>query len=286
MNGSRGGKFYALFLLAAVTLLCAPAGFGHGTTAMPGAGGDTDDELERSLGAILRKANGERRRTLNYNSILARVAHERAQDMGARNYFSHVNPDGIGPNYLVTRAGYTLPDFYGKQRSSNNIESIAAGNATAEDAWESWMGSTGHRTHLLGLSEFYADQIEYGVGHAYVPGSRYRHYWVVIIARPGQGGESSAASDSEEEDDAEEESDEPDTVTRSSCDNPDVVRGANGRLRPASGYVWVDANDPKDLRVRLMPGLIKTESGSYRPAKGYRWVNPRDPDDLRVEPIR
>ncbi|HEX7317424.1 MAG TPA: CAP domain-containing protein [Pyrinomonadaceae bacterium] len=278
MNEPGSGKFYAAWLLAAATLLFAPAALGRGA----------DDDAERTLGALLRQADGQRHRTLTYNATLARVARARAQDMGERNYFDHVNPDGIGPNYLVTRAGYTLPDFYGKKMSSNNIESIASGSRTPEDAWENWMGSTSHRTHLLGLSDFYASQTEYGVGHAYVPGSRYRHYWVILIAQPGDGGRSAEDSDSEEDDEGDDgdASDAAEVVTRSNCDHPNVVHGPNGRLMPASGYVWVDADDPNDRRVRLMPGLVKTEGGSYRPARGYCWVNPRDPKDLRVAPIR
>jgi len=45
------------------------------------------------------------------------------------------------------------------------------------------MNSTTHRTILLGLEPFFAEQNEYGVGHVYVPGSRYGHYWIVLTAR-------------------------------------------------------------------------------------------------------
>ena len=65
---------------------------------------------------------------------------------------------------------------------------------------------------------------------------------------------------------------------------PGLTESADGKLRPASGYEWVNPNDPKDFRVKLMPGLIKTEDG-FRPATGYRWVNPKDPNDFRVERI-
>jgi uncharacterized protein YkwD len=47
------------------------------------------------------------------------------------------------------------------------------------------MGSTGHRTHLLGMGDFYRAQTDYGVGYVYAPGSRYGHYWVVLIAAGG-----------------------------------------------------------------------------------------------------
>lgn len=66
---------------------------------------------------------------------------------------------------------------------------------------------------------------------------------------------------------------------------PNVVRDAKGKLSPASGYRWVDSEDPNDFRVELMPGLIRTKDGKLSPDKGYRWVNRDDPKDFRVERI-
>lgn len=264
-------KSYVTFLLIVAILIFSPGASGHRMSES--LGGDTDEELEKRIATFLKQDPNQQRASLTYNAILARVARERARDMGQRNYFGHVNPDGIGANYLVTQAGYVLPDFYGSNKSSNNIESIAAGSETAEEAWSRWMNSTAHRTHLLGLTKFYAEQVEYGVGHAFAPDSRYKHYWVVITAKPGKGGESLAPTG------------RGDSEAEASTAYPHVVRGANGKLRPASGYVWV-TDDPNDFRVKLMPGLIRTGGGNYRPAKGYTWVNPADPDDLRVRPIQ
>lgn len=140
---------------------------------------------EIQLAQLLEQDSGQQRVSLTCNNTLAQVAHARAADMAAREYFSHVNPDGYGPNYLVEQAGYTLPSFYGDEPSANNIESIAAGYTTPELTWQRWLESPSHRSHLLGESSFFADQIEYGVGYAYDPDSPYRHYWVVITARPG-----------------------------------------------------------------------------------------------------
>jgi uncharacterized protein YkwD len=127
----------------------------------------------------------QERPSLTCHPILAQVARERARDMAERHYFSHVNPDGYGPNYLVEQAGYDLPDYYNSALDANNIESIAGGYPTAEAAWQGWMDSDPHRTHLLGLLPFFAEQIDYGIGYIYDPASDYRHYWVVITARPG-----------------------------------------------------------------------------------------------------
>ena len=126
----------------------------------------------------------QERPSLTCHPILAQVARERARDMAERHYFSHVNPDGYGPNYLVEQAGYDLPDYYSAAPDANNIESIAGGYATAEAAWQAWMDSDPHRTHLLGLVPFFAQQIDFGIGYVYDPDSDYRHYWVVITAKP------------------------------------------------------------------------------------------------------
>ncbi|HEY84723.1 MAG TPA: hypothetical protein G4N96_06385 [Chloroflexi bacterium] len=127
----------------------------------------------------------QERASMTCNDILAQVAQARAEDMAQRNYFGHTTPEGYGPNYLVRQAGYVLPSYYGSADDANNIESIAAGYSTANQAWTKWMESQPHREHLLGLHSFYADQIEYGIGYVYNPDSQYRHYWVVFTAKPG-----------------------------------------------------------------------------------------------------
>lgn len=126
----------------------------------------------------------QQRPLLRCNAILTRVAQVRALDMAQRRYFSHVNPDGFGPNYLVRMAGYTLPATYGATLTSNNIESIGAGAGDAEQMWHAWLQSTKHSTHLLGANSFYAEQSDYGIGFVQVPGSPYQFYWVFISAKP------------------------------------------------------------------------------------------------------
>lgn len=127
-------------------------------------------------------ASGQQREFLEFDPILAQVARERAMDLAGRHYFSHTNPDGHGANYLVRQAGYVLPDWY--PGDGNNLESIAAGGATAGATWSDWMGSPDHKKHLLGEEEFFAAQTSYGVGYYDDPNAPYRYYWVVITAPP------------------------------------------------------------------------------------------------------
>ncbi len=140
---------------------------------------------EERIAQLMSSSPEQQRPSVTCNATLAQVARERAGDMARRGYFSHVNPDGFGPNYLVTQAGYVLPAYYDPAPTGNSIESIAAGYGTPDAAWQGWMQSSFHRTHLLGLSAFFAEQIEYGIGYAYDPASPDDHYWVVITAKRG-----------------------------------------------------------------------------------------------------
>lgn len=139
---------------------------------------------EELIAEYLANDPGQERPALHLDPILSRVARERAEDMAARNYFDHVNPDGWAANALVLDAGYILPSAWGTDLTNNYIESIAAGQNNAADTWADWMASLPHRTHLLALNAFYQTETSYGVGYAYSANSTYKHYWVVITAPP------------------------------------------------------------------------------------------------------
>lgn len=140
---------------------------------------------EQEVANLLLNDPGQQRSVLICHPLLAQVARQRAEDMAQRDYFDHTNPEGYGPNYLVQQAGYMLPSYYSTALDANNIEAIAAGYSTAAATWQQWMNSTPHRTQLLGLNSFFAEQTEYGIGYAYNPNSQYRYYWVIITAKPG-----------------------------------------------------------------------------------------------------
>jgi uncharacterized protein YkwD len=137
-----------------------------------------------AIAQAMREHPRQQRRALTCHSTLVAVAQAKAEDFARRRYFAHTAPDGIGPNHLLRAAGFRLPDFYPADPAANNVESIAAGAASASAAWTNWMSSPGHTTHLLALESFYAEQTLYGVGHAHDPQSPYKHYWVVITAPP------------------------------------------------------------------------------------------------------
>lgn len=133
------------------------------------------------------------RQALNWNETLAKVAEEKALDMAVRDYFAHVDPDGDGINILIHRAGYALePQWYADQKS-NYFESIAAGyygmrEATGPDLIrnlivDEGVPSLGHRKHLLGIDDWNASLVDYGIGFARKSDTEYKNYMCVIIAK-------------------------------------------------------------------------------------------------------
>jgi uncharacterized protein YkwD len=142
------------------------------------------NQQENKIATMAKADPNQERPEMNCDPILSQVAHARAQDMAQKGYFSHINMDGYGPNYLVAQAGYDLPDWWSDSKDANYIESIAAGYSTAQAAWEGWLNSSSHRTHVLGENDFWAEQTNYGMGYVYIAGSPYGHYWVFITAPP------------------------------------------------------------------------------------------------------
>lgn len=145
---------------------------------------DGGSPSERRMAALVRGAKGQKRDRFIWDSRLHATARKRATDMGRRGYFNHVDPDGRGPNWHVSRSGYRLPIKWTAFESSNQIESILAGSESADDAYRRWIVSGKHRRQLLALNPFFEIQTRFGVARASVPGSQYGHYWVFISAPP------------------------------------------------------------------------------------------------------
>ncbi|MFF7178721.1 sigma-70 family RNA polymerase sigma factor [Streptomyces sp. NPDC008121] len=80
---------------------------------------------------------------LTGNALLDQAAQRHSEDMAARDYFDHTNPDGDGPGERVTATGY---------RWTTYGENIAMGQRDAAQVMESWMNSPGHRANILNCS--------------------------------------------------------------------------------------------------------------------------------------
>jgi len=97
--------------------------------------------------------------TLDYDPTVASVARAHSEDMHARDYFDHVNPDGESPwdrygdvagetctaygeNVAYNWLGRDVQTGDGTERYDTNEEIAAA-------VVEQWMGSSGHRQNVL-----------------------------------------------------------------------------------------------------------------------------------------
>ncbi|MEU5049999.1 sigma-70 family RNA polymerase sigma factor [Streptomyces sp. NPDC021096] len=113
-------------------------------TSKPPAGNPGGGSLGQQVVALV---NSERAKVgcsaLTSNSLLDAAAQGHSDDMAARSFFDHTNPDGKGPGERVTAAGYKW-STYG--------ENIAYGQQTAAAVMDSWMNSEGHRKNILNCS--------------------------------------------------------------------------------------------------------------------------------------
>lgn len=108
-------------------------------------------------------------RALAVNKELTSSSRFRSDDMLKRDYFDHVDPDGIGPNARASEFGYALGQNYKRDKITNNVESICAGYEQAADILKSLVidegiENLGHRKQLLAMQPFHALAREIGVG--------------------------------------------------------------------------------------------------------------------------
>lgn len=145
-----------LTLAALVLLVTSAAG-----TAPVQASSDLDSEELAFLALIneYRVANGLEPLTLN--DKLTAAASWMAADMAANNYFSHTDSLGRDPFQRMADFGYTYNTWKG--------ENLAAGIATAQEAFDLWKGSPGHNSNMLnphfrviGIARVYGEDTVYG----------------------------------------------------------------------------------------------------------------------------
>ncbi|MET9447626.1 CAP domain-containing protein [Streptomyces cinerochromogenes] len=108
---------------------------------------------------VLNLVNEERTKAgvspLAANSSLTKLAESFSDDMAARGFFDHTDPDGKSPWDRAAAAGVT--DLGG--------ENIARGQADAAAVVQAWMSSPGHRANILN-----PDFKTLGVGVHFAPG--------------------------------------------------------------------------------------------------------------------
>lgn len=128
----------------------------------------TDEEKEMlRLVNNLRIKNG--REPVQLNASLNQAAFDHSEDMGENNYFSHTGRNGSKFGERAKDAGY---------KGSPRGENIAAGRRDVAATFKQWENSSGHRRNILN-----PNINEMGIGHAHVPGSKYRHYWTQMFGK-------------------------------------------------------------------------------------------------------
>lgn len=92
---------------------------------------------------VLALVNEERAKVgcsaVSANSALSQLAEKFSDDMAARGFFDHTDPDGATPWDRAAKAG--ISDLGG--------ENIARGQADAAAVMEAWMNSPGHKANIL-----------------------------------------------------------------------------------------------------------------------------------------
>lgn len=127
----------------------------------------------------------QQRPEMHYHPTLGEIARARALDMAENGYYgkgreypSHVDHDGYGPNHYLCEAGYRVDLYCSENPYDNNVESIStswryghADDGTLldyEKARVVWLDSPPHRRHILGEVEFFANANYYGAGQAVI----------------------------------------------------------------------------------------------------------------------
>ncbi|MFD6424994.1 CAP domain-containing protein [Streptomyces sp. NPDC060198] len=113
------------------------------TSAAPKTEAPASSAVASAQAAVLDLVNQERSKVgcspVTLSSSLTSLAQSFSQDMAARDFFDHTDPDGDTPWDRAAAAGIT----------NLGGENIARGQADAQAVMDSWMNSEGHRANIL-----------------------------------------------------------------------------------------------------------------------------------------
>lgn len=134
---------------------------------------------EQVEAAIVKYTNQERSNTgqpaLTRSPILSALARSHSQDMMARNFWGHINPDGLDPFERMNAGGYLY--WCAAENIGYTSSFIPSSNPDEVGRYfvqEMWMKSTGHRANILNSCV-----TEIGVGIAYEPDRSASPYGVI-----------------------------------------------------------------------------------------------------------
>jgi len=128
----------ALLVMPLLAAACTESTTGPGLDDVP-----LDAQVESFVTAMNdhREAVGCGR--LAWNVEVAAVAQGHSDDMVARDFFSHTNPDGDSPFDRMSDAGISF---------SLAAENIAWGYPSGDAVLQGWLGSSGHRANIENCS--------------------------------------------------------------------------------------------------------------------------------------
>lgn len=132
---------------------------------------DADEQTFLQLINAYRVQNSLPPLALSYE--LSKSAQWKSNDMGARNYFAH---DDLTRTWdtRIRDCGYGYNAWLG--------ENIAAGQQTAQSAFDAWRNSPGHNANMLGVH-----YTAIGIGKAYVANSNFGWYWTTDFGSASDG---------------------------------------------------------------------------------------------------
>jgi uncharacterized protein YkwD len=136
-------------------------------------GGDAGQRFH----TLLRDAPGQQRSAMTWHPALAEAARRHAAQLAQDGNWSHCDLSGKCANQYAREAGCN--HGYG---GANSVESLVAGTDDPAVALRALLGSEKHADHLLGRNAFFREQRHVGVALVSVPGSRFTHYWSIMIA--------------------------------------------------------------------------------------------------------
>jgi uncharacterized protein YkwD len=172
----RGVRMLAGLLLGAGLAACAadqpvpsePPSF---YVSLAATGAQLDTKTAASMISGYRRNHGLAPVTVDRE--LTRLAEAHARTMAAHNEVGH----NVGANFAERIRASRI-------RARAVVENVAAGYHTLAEAFSGWRDSPGHRANMLN-----PEVTRIGIAAVYAPGSKYKVFWVLILAAPNERAE-------------------------------------------------------------------------------------------------
>lgn len=115
------------------------------------------------------------------SQTLSIAADSHSQDMAATSTIGHTGSDGSDPKSRMVKAGYTADTYWG--------ENVFGGGETAQEAFDWWSNSPGHRANMLS-----SNYVAIGIARSFDANSKDGWYWTTVF-----GGVADAALDCQDD---------------------------------------------------------------------------------------